>query len=280
MVKLANGLEMPQVGLGTFKMSPEEVLKSIPAALESGYTLFDTAAVYRNEAAVAEALQNKQVFITSKLAPGDHGFKEAQKAIRTTLAHFQKRGYLDLYLVHWPGVSGLDPKDPQNGERRRGSWAALEEAYEAGLLKAIGVSNYDIKHLQEMKEYARIQPMVNQIEIHPLYYPKELIEYCEKNNIVVQAYSSLAANKLISAEYLEKHPCISEAAARHSKTPAQVLLKWALQHNLAIIPKSTHAGRIKENIDLFDFTLSEQEMQQLDALDSREKVCWEPSVVS
>lgn len=278
MVKLWNGVEMPDVGLGTYKMTPEQVLESIPIAYSCGYRLFDTAAVYKNEAAVAQALSHhKDYFVTTKLAPKDQGYEQAKTAIHQSLSTLKQ---IDLFLIHWPGASALDPSSPQNYLKRRESWKALEEAYAAGFVKAIGVSNYEIRHLQEMKEYAQVMPMVNQIEVHPLYYPHELIQFCSQHSIVVQAYSSLAANKLITREYLENYPVIQEISNTHGKTAAQVLLKWALQHGLPIIPKSTHQIRIKENIDLFDFQLTSQEMSLLDQISKTpEKVCWDPSIV-
>lgn len=278
-VSLRNGVELPTVGLGTYKMTAEQVLSSVPIAYENGYRLFDTAAVYKNESSVAQALSpfaRESYFITTKLAPRDQGYEKAKAAISKSL--YQLRSYIDLYLVHWPGASGLDPTDPQNALLRLSTWKAVEEAYESGSLKSIGVSNYEIRHLQEMRKYANIMPMVNQIEVHPLYFPTELIEYCHQEGIVVQAYSSLAANRLISQEYLEKYPVISEIAKAYEKTPAQILLKWALQHNLPIIPKSTQESRIRENISL-NFRLSDSEMHQLDNLNCNQKVCWDPSVV-
>jgi methylglyoxal/glyoxal reductase len=280
-VKLSNGLEFPRIGLGTWKMTPEQALSSIPIALDNGYQLIDTATVYKNEEAVGKALKERKdrhVFVTTKLQTKDQGYDNAKRAIDASI---KALGHVDLYLVHWPGASGIAPEDPRNAELRRESWKAIEEAYHAKKFKAIGVSNYEIKHLEEMKKYSQVMPMVNQIELHPMYYPKDLIQYCHDNNIIVQAYSSLGDQKLLSEEYIGKFPILKELAQKYNKSVAQILLRWGLQHSFAIIPKSTHENRIKENFNVTDFQIAPSDMEQLDSIHKKhwEKTCWDPKNV-
>ena len=277
-VKLRNGVEFPLIGLGTWKMTPEQALASVPLALDQGYKLVDTATVYKNESAVGQALKerkNVKAFVTTKLQPKDQGYDNAKAAIDASI---KALGHVDLYLVHWPGVSGLEPEDSKNATLRRESWKAIEEAYQAKKFKAIGVANYEISHLEEMKSYSSVMPMVNQVEIHPMCFPKDLIKYCKDNGIVIQAYSSLASQKLLTEEYLSKFPVIKELAKKYNKSISQILLRWGLQHSFPIIPKSTHKERIEENFKVTDFQISQSEMDQLDSIHKKhwEKVCWDP----
>ena len=285
-----NGLPMPMVGLGTYKMLRENVEVAIPAAIDCGYRLFDTATIYRNEEDVGRVLgqlissgkvSRSDIFVISKLQTADQGYGSAKKAIEASRQKLNLE-YIDCYLIHWPGASGLDPSDPRNKEMRAGSWRALEEALDAGFLRSIGVSNYMHSHLAEMEVYAKVMPMVNQIELHPLYYPEDTIEYCQRRGIFVQAYSSLGRGKLLEETFLAAHPKISEMARLHGKEPSQVYLKWALQHSFGILPKSISASRVQSNIDLFDFELGAAEMQYLDALHflEEQKICWDPRPVA
>lgn len=276
--------------VGTYKMTKENVEIAIPAALEAGYRLFDTATIYRNEEFVGETLRKEMacrgiarssVFITSKLQTKDQGYEAASAAIDTSLA---KMGvdYIDLYLIHWPGAAGLDPSDPLNKELRIGSWRALEEALVVGKLRSIGVSNYMLKHLQEMEEYAKVMPMVNQIELHPAYYPEDVIGYCQSKQIVIQAYSSLGRGKLLEDEFMTEHSQVVKISERHRATISQVYLRWALQHNWGILPKSNNPHRIKENASILHFELNEKEMHYLHSIHIKEtqKICWDPIVVA
>lgn len=283
-IRLANGLDMPRVGLGLYLMEPKEALAAVSAAYAAGYRLFDTATIYRNEHALSEALHSlkcaseKDVFVTTKLQSKDHGYEAAKKAISTSLSEL-RRDHIDLYLVHWPAGSRIPLASPKHAELRRATWSALEEAYEEGKVRAIGVSNYTVKHLREMEGYARVMPHVNQIELHPAYYRAQalVIEYCKKKNIVVQAYASLAEGKLLHGSYRDAE----DIAERHGKKAAHVLLRWALQHGWAIIPKSSNAERIKENFDIYDFVLTDAEMHTLDNRAEPEfKVCWSPEEVA
>jgi diketogulonate reductase-like aldo/keto reductase len=277
-IKLSNGVEFPLIGLGTWRMTPEQAFASVPVALDQGYKLIDTATEYRNEEAIGKALKERShhhVFITTKLQTRDQGYENAKAAIDASI---KALGHVDLYLIHWPGAAGVKPDDPKNAELRKASWKAIEEAYHAKKFKAIGVANYEIKHLEEMKSYSKVMPMVNQIEIQPMYFPKDLIKYCRDNDIVVQAYSSLGGIKLVTDEYLKKFPIIKELAEKYKKSVPQILLRWALQHSLPILPKSTHKERIKENFNITDFKISQSDMDQLDAIHKKhwEKTCWDP----
>ncbi|PJF17078.1 Aldo/keto reductase subgroup domain-containing protein [Paramicrosporidium saccamoebae] len=270
-------------------MTGENVEIAIPAALDAGYRLFDTATIYRNEEFVGETLRKEMarrgiarssVFITSKLQTKDQGYEAATTAVNTSLAKLRV-DYIDLYLIHWPGASGLDPSDPLNKELRIGSWRALEEALAVGKLRSIGVSNYMLKHLEEMETYANIMPMVNQIELHPAYYPEDVVGYCQSKQIVIQAYSSLGRGKLLEDSFLNEHPQVAKISEQHRVTISQVYLRWALQHGWGILPKSNSPHRIKENANILHFKLSDKEMHYLDSIHIKEtqKICWDPVTV-
>lgn len=288
--KLLNGIEMPLLGLGTYKMVEENVKVAIPAALDAGYRLFDTATVYRNEEFVGETLRKElaargmkrgDIFVTSKLQTADQGYEAALRAVDISM---KKLGleYIDLYLIHWPGAAGLDPTDKRNLERRKESWRALEEAMKAGKLRAIGVSNYMLNHLVEMEEYAQVTPMVNQIELHPAYFPDDVVGYCRSKGILVQAYSSLGRGKLLEGDFIDRHSLIMELAQRKQVTISQIYLRWAWQHSFSILPKSNNPERIKENADIFRFELDSEEMKYLDDIHKSEpnKICWDPKAVA
>lgn len=201
-------------------------------------------------------------------------------AVRNSIAQLQT-SYIDLYLIHWPAKAGLAPTDDQNKQLRRESWRALEHCCELGLVKYIGVSNYTVGHLKELLEYATIKPYLHQFELHPLYFPEDVVNFCKENGIIVQAYSSLGEGYLLQKEFLSAHPVIEDAAKEQTKTCAQVLLKWALQHDFYIIPKSAHRERVKENMQLEKFSLSKQQMSAIDEIHQKEgkKFCWDPSIV-
>jgi diketogulonate reductase-like aldo/keto reductase len=219
-VTLSNGAQMPMVGLGTYKMRGEECATSIPVAWQCGYRLYDTADIYQNQGAVTTALSklsdsSTDYFVTSKISAQDQGDANAPQAIERILA--ECGGKVDLLLVHWPGSKGLDPADPENAVRRRQTWLHLESAYRAGQVKAIGVSNYEVCHLEEMRGYASVMPMVNQIELHPLYHRRDIVDYCREHGIFVQAYSSLARNKLLDPKLSSCHPILSALQTRYDQ---------------------------------------------------------------
>lgn len=189
--------------------------------------------------------------------------------------------YIDLYLIHWPGTSKLDPSDPKNASNRRESWKALEELVGMGKIKSIGVSNYNLRHLKEMEEYTFIKAAVNQFELHPAYVPQDVIEYCEREGIFIQAYASLAEGDLLEHSFLENNRELFYMANKYNCTMAQLLLKWPLQRGWGIIPKSINPSRIKENINLSHFKIDKNDMQILDTFHEKVsfKKCWNPDSI-
>lgn len=250
---LANGVLMPWLGLGVFKTPEGEDVKSaVGSALETGYRLIDTAAMYRNETGVGEALKRsgvprESVFITTKVWNSDQGYDQTLRAFE----HSRQRlglSYLDLYLIHWP-VAG----------KYRETWKALETLYADGQVRAIGVSNFTIRHLEDLLSVAKVAPMVNQVECHPFLSQKPLQQFCRDHAIQMEAWAPLIQGRL-------DQPLLVELARHYGKTPAQIILRWHLQHERVIIPKSVHAERIRENANLFDFVLSTEDMERVDAM--------------
>ncbi|XP_054851155.1 glyoxal reductase-like [Eublepharis macularius] len=282
-VWLNTGAPMPLLGLGTYRLKDREMVRlSLNAALENGYRLVDTAAVYGNEAAIASALREllpryglrrEDIFLTSKLSPRDHGEGAAEAACLHSL---QELGcdYLDLYLIHWPGTQGRPQEDKGNKEHRQQSWRALERLYESGKLRAIGVSNYTVEHLQELLMSCRVPPAVLQVEFHPELAQSELLDFCRQKGIHLQAYSSLGTGPLVG------RPEVVKIAGRQRCTPAQVLLRWALQQGVSVIPKSASPARVAENSQLWGWSLTQMEMEELSALDCGKHYCWDPSGVA
>ncbi|CAH0578181.1 unnamed protein product [Chrysodeixis includens] len=289
MCRLNNGLSMPSVGLGTYRVrSPEVIMKMVDEALSAGYRLFDTAAVYRNEGHLQKAfttllpkhgLDRDDIFITTKLSPADHGSPDAVKKAYNQSLHNLGIDYADLYLIHFPKAPKYTNDDKRNTELRHSTWSGMVELYDNGLVNSIGVSNFTVDHLtQLMKVNHRVVPTVNQVEWHPFYYQTELLEFCKKNDIVLQAYCSLGGASMNSDELLN-HPCVTKIARKLEVSNAQVLLGWALQQDIAIIPKSTTPEHIRQNIAL-NFTISSEDMLILNDLGSQKiKYAWDPSGV-
>lgn len=272
---------MPLLGLGTYRLrGPEETFRTVDAALASGYRAFDTAAVYRNEEDLGRALREllpkyglsrEDVFITSKLGPKDQGSR-ARDGARRSLSQLDL-GYLDLFLIHWPGTQGLGGSDPRNPENRARSWAALEELHALGVLRAIGVSNYTAAHLGELLDGCEVPPAVLQVEFHPQQAQRELRRVCGETGVCLQAYSSLGTGPLL----LE--PPVLQVAEACRRTPAQVLLRWAVQQGVPVLPKSCRPERVAENARLFDFELGQNHMEALTRMDQH-KYCWDPAQVA
>ncbi|MGG1519130.1 aldo/keto reductase [Paenibacillus oryzisoli] len=267
-VALHNGVQMPRLGLGVFQVADgPEVVDSVKAAIGTGYRSIDTAAIYGNEASVGQGLREaiaehgvarEALFVTSKVWNADLGYEATLAAYEASL---QKLGLeqLDLYLIHWP-VEGKYSE----------AWRALEDLYLAGRVRAIGVSNFHVHHLETLMQTARIKPMVNQVELHPLLSQQELDPYCRERGIQLEAWSPLMQGQLL------EHPVLQAIGARHGKSVAQVILRWDLQRGIVTIPKSTKPHRIQENASLFDFELSAAEMQAIDALNENRRVGPDP----
>lgn len=265
--KMNNGYEIPTVGFGVWKVLDEEAPTTVQQAIETGYRLIDTAKIYGNETGVGKAIQNSNIaredlFITTKLWNSDQGYESTLRAFDESLEKLQLE-YVDLYLIHWP-----TPMYDNYVE----SYKALEEIYKSGRAKAIGVCNFDIEHLERIMDECEIMPAVNQVECHPYLQQKELRAFCEKNGIEVQAYSPLMNGKTVLQD-----PVIQEIATQYGKTPAQIILRWHLQNDILIIPKTVTPSRMKENLDLFSFELSETDLDKINELDRNERVNAVPS---
>ena len=283
-VKYYNGVTSPQVHFGTFRIkTTEDVEISVTTALETGYRAIDTASVYKNQTKISDTLNTalphlgltrRDIFITSKLAPKDHGLSRCEESIKNIL-HDLKTDYLDLFLIHWPGVQKLDVQDPNNRVLRQESWRVLEKYYKAGVLRAIGVSNYTISHMKQLLEECEVVPHVVQLELHPHYQQRDLVQYCRDHNLHVQAYSSLGAAGAESPLYTDE--TVVEISESTGRTPAQVLLRWGVQRGFTVMPKSVTPSRIRENFDL-NFSLTQDQMEALDCLgDSvNQKYTWNP----
>lgn len=248
---------MPPIGFGTWQILLNgKAKRKVQAALETGYRLIDTAMVYGNEKGVGAAVRESvvprdELYLTTKLWNFDQGYDSARRAFDTSLSRLGL-DYVDLYLIHWPRGSELTKQ----------SWKALEEIHATGRARNIGVSNFGVEELSELLDYAHIPPAVNQIEFHPFIYEeqKPILELCKKKRITVQAYSPLARGKGINNDVIE------EIATQSRKTNGQVLLRWSIQHGTVPLPKTTHRARMEENIDVFDFELSQLQMKKLDSL--------------
>lgn len=253
---LKNGYPMPSVGLGVYKISDEDMTKVVNAAIDAGYRAFDTAYFYDNETSLGRALKDNDVdredlFITTKLWNDYQSYEKTFEYFNKSIENLQT-DYLDLFLIHWPcEADGLFLE----------TYKAMEELYEQGKVKAIGVCNFNIHHLEKLMAQSSIKPMVNQIEVHPYFNQQELQEFCDRHDIKVTAWMPLMRNRGLLDD-----PVIVKIAEKYHKTPAQVVLRWHLAHNRIIIPKSQTPKRIQENIDILDFNLELTEVAEIDAL--------------
>ncbi len=258
-IRLHNGVEMPQFGLGVYKVEAGGVaVDTVKTALSLGYRSIDTAAFYDNEEGVGQALKEsgiprEEIFVTTKVWNTDQGYEE-------TLAAFEKSrkrlglDYLDMYLVHWP-VKG----------KYIDTWKALEKLYQEGTIKAIGVSNFQIHHLEDLFTHANEKPVLNQIELHPLLTQEKVRAFCKENDIAVEAWSPIARGKLVD------DPTLLSIAEKYEKTSTQVILRWHLQNNVIVIPKSVTPSRIKENADIFHFELTDEDMEKINGLNENKR---------
>ena len=265
---LNNGVKIPILGLGTYQIPPgKETETAVRAALEEGYRHIDTAASYGNEADVGRAIRfsgipRKDIFVTTKLWTRDGGYETALRAFDKSLSNLGI-DYVDLYLIHWP-MEG----------KRLPSWKALEKIQKGGRCRAIGVSNFMERHLQELFDNSSVVPAVNQVEFSPFLYQKKLLEFCRGKGIQLEAYSPLVQGKRMG------HAGLVQLAAKYKKSPAQMLIRWAIEHQIVVIPKSTHRERIRENAAVFDFSISAEDLKTMDGWNENLRVCWDPTEVS
>lgn len=256
---LANGVKIPSIGFGTYKSGDEsETIDVVKYALNSGYRHIDTAAFYGNEEGVGKGIKESSVkrediFLTTKVWYDNNGYEKAIDSFEKSMKRLDV-DYLDLLLIHWP--------TKLNSE----TWRAFEDLYELGKVRAIGVSNFKIGHLEELKKTARIMPMVNQIEVHPCFCQKEVVSYCMNNKIQVVAWSPIMKGQLLEV------PFMMDLAEKYNRSIAQIALRWNIQKGIIPIPKSSHYGRIGDNLNVFDFQLSDEDMIKIDKLDRGENV--------
>lgn len=261
---LSNGVKIPVIGFGTWQAPDGDVAyQSVRSALDNGYRHIDTAAIYGNEVSVGRAIADSgiarhELFITTKLWNDAHDYDSARQAFQTSLDRLGL-DYVDLYLIHWPNPKHLR----QNNQWEIGNaeaWRAMEDIYQAGKARAIGVSNFQISDLKSLEKHQSIAPMVNQNFLNPSDQQSELVQYNQQHNILNEAYSPLGTGKLLS------NPVIENIAQKYNKSVAQILIRWSLDKGFLPLPKSTHADYIKANTDVFDFSLSSDDIQHLDNL--------------
>ncbi|MBI0031635.1 aldo/keto reductase [Gilliamella sp. B14384G15] len=253
-ISLSNSVSIEQLGFGTFKIvEQQEANNAIMTALNNGYRAFDTAQLYNNEKILGEAFVNsgvarQELFLTTKVSNLNQGYEQTLKSFEQSLKDLQT-DYLDLFLVHWPLKNHFFD-----------TWKAIEQLYETKMVRAIGVCNFHQSHFELLKTRANIKPMINQIEIHPYLVQKELIEYLNKEQIAIEAWSPLARGRVV------EEPLLINIGQKYQKSSSQVTLRWHVQKDLIVIPKSVNPLRIAENMQIFDFELTDTEMQQIDSL--------------
>ena len=266
-ILLSNGVAMPQFGLGVWQAEEGvEVEQAVTTALACGYRMIDTAAIYRNErgvgkAIVASGIPRDELFITTKVWNTDQGYDSTLKAYDASLERLQL-DYVDLYLIHWP--------EPRAGKFIE-TWQAFEKLYADERVRAIGVSNFKPTHLAQLLEVAHIVPMVNQVELHPKLQQHETRAFCKQHDIKVESYSPI-----MRGSELLQDPVLTELANLHNKTPAQIVLRWHIQNGLIVIPKSVTPSRIQENINIFDFELSDNDMQAIASMNEDKRIGIDP----
>ncbi|MCE4949844.1 aldo/keto reductase [Staphylococcus hominis] len=269
-IEFYNGNQMPMLGLGTFRVENDDTCKeAVKHAIESGYRSIDTAKVYGNEEQVGQGikeglestgLNREDIFVTSKLFFEDFGRENVAQAYETSI---QKLGldYLDLYLVHWPGTNEAVMID---------TWKGMEDLYKDNRVKNIGVSNFNPDHFEALLAQVSIKPVINQVEFHPYFTQEKLRKYLEAQNIYMESWSPFMNAQILNDETL------NEIGKEVNKTAAQVIIKWNMQHNVVVIPKSVTSSRIEENIDVFDFELSAEQMKRIDDLNKDQRIGPDP----
>ena len=262
LIKLNNGIEMPQIGFGVWKIPFNQTAKVVTNAIKNHYRLIDTAKQYGNEEQVGQGIKDsgierKQLFLTTKIFNGDQGnFDKLRNAFNEQLRKLST-DRVDLLLLHWPVFNKYIE-----------SWRALETIYNDGQARAIGVCNFDVDHLQNLMNHANIMPMVNQIEFNPRIHQPDTVAFCQDNHIQLEAWSPLGNGQLLNS------PVIGKIAKEHGKSPAQVILRWELQQGFIVIPKSIHEERMRENRDVYDFELDADEMEAIAMLDEEKHSIW------
>ena len=263
--KLNNGNSMPLLGLGVYDMYQQQAEQAVIDALEIGYRLIDTASMYENEKEIGNAIKNSginraEIFLATKLNNSDHGYEQALKAFDKSL-DLLGVDYVDLYLIHWPIKEGRDA-----------SWKALEKIYSEGRAKAIGVANYTLPFLNELKQYSTIEPAVNQIEFTPWLFEKATYDYCKQASIQLQSYSPITRGIKFSDERL------MAICEKYEKTPAQIILNWNLQLGVSTIPKSSQKQRLQENFDASNFKLDTQDVEFMNTFNEGFRICDDPMI--
>ena len=272
-IKLNNDYLIPTLGFGTFRIEEgEETVNAVYNAIKAGYRHIDCAAIYGNEKSVGEGIRKSKIkreelFITSKLWNDNKGYEETKKAFYQTLEDLGVE-YLDLYLIHWP----IAKKSRQNWiQANNDTWKAMEELYEEGKIKAIGVSNFLKNHLEALMQDAKIKPMVNQIEIHPGLTQNETVEFCQKNGIVVEAWAPFANGQIFANDILK------DISKKYNKTIAQITLSWLVNKNIVALSKSITIERIKENLNIFDINLEKNDIAKIDSIKGYEGIGLDPN---
>jgi 2,5-diketo-D-gluconate reductase A len=260
LVRLRDGIDIPQLGFGVFQVPPEDTADVVRMALSTGYRHIDTAAAYQNEEAVGRAvrasgLERSEVFVTTKCANSDHGYDEATQALRASLDRLEM-DYVDLYLIHWPVPSR---------NRYVETWKAFINAHQQGLVRSIGVSNFQPAHLERLIGETGVTPTINQVELHPRLQQRELRRDHADLGIVAEAWSPLAQGEVLD------DPTITVVAEAHDRTPGQVVIRWHIQLGNVVIPKSVTPERIEQNFRVFDFELTQDEMAAIEALDANQR---------
>ena len=260
---LNNGIKMPLLGLGVYDLYGKQAEQAVSDALEIGYRLVDTAAMYGNEHEIGNAIKDSniprsEIFVTTKVADSAQGYEPTLKAFDNSLEKLQM-DYVDLYLIHWPVKA-----------KRKDTWLALEKLYADKRVRAIGVANYLVPFLEEMKSYQSVIPAVDQVEFTPWLFRKDLIVYCQRKQIQLQSYSPITRGKKLDDKRLPK------LCKKYNKTPAQVVLRWNIDHGISTIPKSSHKKRLQENFDITDFSLSAEEVLYMDGFHENFRICPDP----